>query len=157
MGHLHTMYYHFKLPSAFFTYSLDDIHGVLNLRLGLSQHTNLDFSARDSGLREAMQSGASEFKSLKISPSGLKSLLALSPIAAAEIFRLVTDAVFSILLGVPPYHEKKNAVFHYHLYESRYICTEFSVQQSALLELWKHKVEDLCICTTCFGVTNLHM
>ena len=32
MGHLYALYYHFGLPSAFHTFSLDDLHGVLNLR-----------------------------------------------------------------------------------------------------------------------------
>ena len=66
MGHLYAMCYHFGLPSAFHTFSLDDIHGVLNLRLSMPQFNNMEFPARDAGFREAMQVGASEFQGLKI-------------------------------------------------------------------------------------------
>ena len=60
------------------------------------------FPANGSGLAEAIQHGESTFQRIPVSPDDLRTLLGKSPVAAAEIFRLLTESVFTTLLGTPP-------------------------------------------------------
>jgi len=96
------MRYFYGMPSFFFTYSPDDIHGVLNIRLSVPGVNNEDFPANGCGLGEAIQHGESTFQSIPVSPHDLRTLLAKGPVAAAEIFRSLTESVFTNLLGTPP-------------------------------------------------------
>ena len=89
------------MPSFFFTYSPDDIHGVLNLRLSIGQKSNEGFPASGTGFASAIKKGDAVFRSIKISPQDLRAIVSRGPVAAAEIFRLMTEAVFKVLLGTP--------------------------------------------------------
>ncbi len=104
------MRYFFGMPSIFLTYSPDDIHGVLNLRLSIGQESNEQFPAIAEGFRDAIQKGDATFCSIPVAPQELRALLAKGPVAAAETFRLMTEAVFSILLGTPPDHCSKRTI-----------------------------------------------
>ena len=86
MSHLYAMVYHFGIPSVFFTFAPDDIHGVLNLRLSLPQKNNLHFPADGTGLLEALKQGQGEFQGTPISERAQAALLAAGPVAAAEIY-----------------------------------------------------------------------
>ena len=99
---LHFQVYNLGMPSVFITFSPDDIHGVLNLRLSLPQKNNFQFPADASGLLEALQQGKAVYHGSPISEQALAALLAAGPVAAAEIYRQLVDNVFTILLGTPP-------------------------------------------------------
>ena len=102
MSHLYAMVYHFGVPSVFFTFAPDDVHGVLNLRMTLPQNNNFAFPSDGAGLLAALQEGADVFHGTPISDRALAALLAAGPIAAAEIYRQLVDNIFTNLLGTPP-------------------------------------------------------
>ena len=104
------MQYMFGLPSIFFTYAPDDVNGILNLRLSLPQKGNSEFPADGTGFPEAIINNDATFHQVPIAPHNLRILLARGPVSAAEIFRLLTEAVFSILLGTPTEHSSKRTV-----------------------------------------------
>lgn len=83
-------------------FSPDDINGVLNLRLAFPSTDNSVFPANDDGFMEAARERNSSFHNIKINTSALKGFLASSPVNAAEVFRLLTNVVYTILLGTPP-------------------------------------------------------
>ena len=91
----------------FFTYAPDYAHGTLNLRLSLPQNGNLDFPAHDSGFAEAIRNRQNKFHSIDISPNHLRTILAKGPVATAEVFRLITEAVFENWLGTPTEHSSR--------------------------------------------------
>lgn len=74
----------------------------MNIRLSLPHINNNEFPADGSGLAEAIQNGDPTFHTIPVSPNDLRILLARGPVAAAEIFRLLTESVFTTLLGTPP-------------------------------------------------------
>ena len=49
-GHLHAMFYHFGVPSVFFTFAPDFKHNTLVFRLALPSPNNFDFPAGNGGL-----------------------------------------------------------------------------------------------------------
>lgn len=100
------MRYFYGMPTFFFTYSPDDIHGVLNIRFSIPQVNNEKFPANGSGLAAAIQHGESTIHNISVSPNDLRALLAKRPVAVA-IFRLLTESVFTTLLGTPPDHSSK--------------------------------------------------
>ena len=104
------MRYMFKLPSIFFTYATDDVNGTLNLRLSLPKKNNVDFPANGTGLSEAIQSNTKVIQEITITTHHLQFLFAKGPVAAAEIFRLLTETVFTTLLCTPTVHSER-----YHL------------------------------------------
>lgn len=104
------MRYMFGLPSVFFTYAPDDVNGTLNIRLSLPQKDNNNFPADGTGLSEAIQNSAAAFQEVPITPHHLRFLLAKGPLAAAEIFRLLTETVFTTLLGTPTEHSSRKTV-----------------------------------------------
>lgn len=73
-------------PSFFFTFSPDDIHGLLNIRLSIGQKSNEDFPANGDGLGAAIQKGDSVFQCVPIASQDLRALVCKGPVAAAEIF-----------------------------------------------------------------------
>lgn len=95
MRNLVAMRYYFGMPSFFFTYSPDDINGVLNIRLSIGQQSNEKFPADGTGFAKAIQKGDAFFYKIPILPQDLRAIVAKGPIAAAEIFRLMTEAVFT--------------------------------------------------------------
>ena len=110
LSNLIGMRYMFGLPSVFFTYAPDDVNGTLNIRLSLPQKDNNNFPADGTGLSEAIQNSAAAFQEVPITPHHLRFLLAKGPLAAAEIFRLLTETVFTTLLGTPTEHSSKKTV-----------------------------------------------
>lgn len=102
MINLYSRVYYYGLPSIFFTHAPDDIHGLLNLRLSLPQKNNVNFPAKEgSGLAEALLGNCPTYFDIPIDQSSLRVLLANGPVAAAESFKLLTEAIFSTLLGTP--------------------------------------------------------
>jgi len=101
MAHLYAMVYHFGVPSVFFTFAPDDVHGILNMRLAFPQANNWDFPANGDGFAAALEEGEDRFHGHPISERALSALLAAGPVAAAEIYRQMVENVFSVLLGTP--------------------------------------------------------
>ncbi|KAK4013695.1 hypothetical protein OUZ56_026247 [Daphnia magna] len=89
---------------------MHDVNGTLNIRLSLPQKDNNKFPADVTGLSEAIQNNAAVFQEIPITPHHLRFLLAKGPLAAAEIFRLLTETVFTTLLGTPTEHSSKKTV-----------------------------------------------
>ena len=87
----------YGLPTIFFTYAPDDVNGILNLRLSLPQKNNNGFPADGTGFAEAIRNNEATFHQIPISSHNLRILLAKGSVAAAEIFRLLTESVFAIL------------------------------------------------------------
>lgn len=140
MSHLFAMRYHFGLPSGFFTFSADDIHGVLNLRLSLPQKDNFNFPADGRCFRDALKSSADHHWDVPISPSALRKLLSSGPVAAAEVFNLMVNALFTILLGLPPDEFKR---------KSKPLCS----RQAGIMGT----PVAACGCTECQQRGSLHM
>ena len=68
----------------------------------LTFQSNIGFPADGTGFGAAIQNGDATFAQIPVSPHDLRALTVKGPIAAAEVFRLMTEAVFNILLGTPP-------------------------------------------------------
>jgi hypothetical protein len=94
--------YFFGMPSNFITFAPDDIRGPLNLRMSLPFTNNQSFPSDGTGFEKALKDGKQNFNGINLSKSSLPILLANAPVEAAEIFRLVTNAVYTHLLGTPP-------------------------------------------------------
>jgi len=54
MAHLYAMVYHYGVPSVFFTFAPDDVHGILNMRMAILQVSNWDFPANGEGFTAAL-------------------------------------------------------------------------------------------------------
>lgn len=93
------------MPSIFTTFSPDDTDGVLNVRLAFPSTDYYIFPANDGGLTEAIRDHNQTSHNIIISPSAVKGFLATNPVAAAEVFRLFTNAIFNVQLGTPPGHQ----------------------------------------------------
>lgn len=104
------MKYFYGIPCFFITYSPDDIHGLLNIRLSFGQKNNDNFPSDGTGLASAIQAGDAIFKSVPIAPQDLRILLAKGPVASAELFRLLSEIVFTILLNTAPDYCTKRTV-----------------------------------------------
>lgn len=104
------MRYFFGIPCLFITYAPDDINGLLNIRLSFGLKKNEGFPAHGSGLASAIQMGNSVFESVPIAPQDLRVLLAKGPVAAAEVFRLLTEIVFITILNTAPDYSTKRTV-----------------------------------------------
>lgn len=96
---LYALAQYFNMPSVFITFSPDDTNGVLNLRLAIPSTDNIVFPANGEGFMEAIRGRNPIFRNININPSALKGFLASNPIAAAEIFNLLPNAVFSHPFG----------------------------------------------------------
>ena len=102
MPKLLALTYFFDLPSIFLTFAPDDAHGTLNLRLSLPSSSNQSFPATDDGFLDDLRLGRTTSHAIPIHGKALLALLVSGPVAAAEIFRLLVDAVFIDILGLPP-------------------------------------------------------
>ena len=102
MSHLLAMINYLGFPSDFFTFAVDDIYGLLNIRLSLPQINNHTFPATDSGLTAALKDGTETFQHVPTTPAALRRLLAENPVPAAETFRLLVNSVFTNAIGMPP-------------------------------------------------------
>jgi hypothetical protein len=102
VGHLMNMVRYYGAPSIFNTISLDDVHGMLNIRLTLNMKDNLTFPATKEGFAEAMRRQEPEFQAIPIHPSALRILLAEGPAFAANMYYKISMVVFIHLFGTPP-------------------------------------------------------
>ena len=98
MRFLYAMCGHMGLLSFMLTFAPDDVYGALNIRLSMPQQDNFQFPVDDDALVEALQGNQLEFLTIKIKKSNFKALVAADPIATAEVYRLIMDAVFSVCL-----------------------------------------------------------
>ena len=73
------------------------MNGLLNLRLSLPQKNKNGFPADGTGFAEAIRNNEATFHQIPTSSHNLRILLAKGSVAAAEIFRLLTESVFAIL------------------------------------------------------------
>ncbi len=110
MGDLYAMIYYLGFPSDFGTFSIDDVYGLHNIRLSIPTVNNHEFLAVDGGLTHALQSNQKVFQEMKITPAALRTLLASNPVAAAETFRLIVQALFTHVLGMPPSQNARKTV-----------------------------------------------
>ena len=97
------MRYFYGMLSIFFTFAPDDIHGLLHIRLSFNHKSNEEFPAIDTVLAQAIQKGDATFMSLPILPQDLRILLAKFPVATAEVFRILKEIVYTMLLKTPLY------------------------------------------------------
>ena len=74
--HLFSMVRLYGPPSIFQTFSLDDVHGLLNLRLTLPMTDNWTFPATENGFAEALRQNKTTFQSIPVHASALRKLLA---------------------------------------------------------------------------------
>lgn len=102
MSKLYAMTEFFGPPSLFFTFVLDDINGVLNLRMSMEHQSNWSTKIDGEQLLTAMKAGKHRYKIIDLKQSSLRTYLAAGPVGAAEMFRIMVQNVFTILLGTPP-------------------------------------------------------
>ena len=110
MSHLLGLIDYLGFPSDFFTFAVDDIYGLLNIRMSLPQKDNETFPANDCGLTEALKKGQETFKGIPITSAALRTLLAANPVQAAEVFRLIVNSVFTNAFGMPPSEHARRTI-----------------------------------------------
>ena len=101
----YVQYYGF--PSVFLTVAPDDTHSVLSVRAtitGAPVDCNNHFPATDSGFLDELRKGGTTFTigEIDISEHALQRLIADNPVAATEIFKVMIEAIWCCLLGLPP-------------------------------------------------------
>ena len=74
MNHLLAMIGYLGFPSDFFTFVVDDIYRLLNIRLSLPQQNNAAFPATDSGFTAALKEGAFVFNNTPTTAAALRKL-----------------------------------------------------------------------------------
>jgi len=81
------------------------------MRISFPSISNADFPANGESLLTALKEGSTIFEQkIKISERDLHILTSANPVAAAEIFNRIQNAVYSILLGITPdSYSKKTA------------------------------------------------
>ena len=104
---LYAMTQFYGPPSVFMTFSMDDAHTCLTLRLSYpsmqreNAPANTTFPATDSGFIDALKNNEPTFmENIPITDSKLIELMNNNPVAAAEYFRMVMDAIYEHLLGI---------------------------------------------------------
>ncbi|KZS02069.1 Uncharacterized protein APZ42_001038, partial [Daphnia magna] len=102
MQHLYALTQHFGMPSIFLTYAPDFASGVLNLRLSLPSINNVELPASDDGILEALRQQLDIHQNIRLSQACLNERLASNPVAMGEFFRLLTNSIFTILVGLKP-------------------------------------------------------
>ena len=110
----------YSLPSFFVTFSMDDAHSVLSLRLAYAsrrpsenslQGANNVFPARLDGFDDALASGAPMFEQrIPIKDSNLAALMNTSPVAAALYYDKLLKAFMEHIVGImPDKHTRKTS------------------------------------------------
>ncbi len=90
------------MQGLFLTISPDDAHDPNRIRMSLPQENIRDFPVRETeGFLEALKSGQSSFNSIPISSKNLRELLARGPVSAAEMFKIIIETLFSVVLPTP--------------------------------------------------------
>ena len=108
--HLFSMVRLYGPPSIFQTFSLDDVHGLLNLRLTLPMTDNWTFPATENGFAEALRQNKTTFQSIPVHASALRKLLAEGSAFAAKMYMIASKSVFNYLLGTPPDGNSKKKI-----------------------------------------------
>ena len=85
-------------------------YSFIHIRLSIGQKDNENFPSNGTGLANTLKSGEKIFKSIPIAQQDLRILLAKGPVASAEIFRILTEVVFTILLSTPPDYCSKRTI-----------------------------------------------
>jgi hypothetical protein len=126
---LYSMVDYYGMSSIILTFVSDDINGLLNIRMSMSQKDNLTLSATSgTGVADAILGNTPNYFNFPIHQRSLRVLLANGPV---ECFRGITDAMFGILLGTPPkesmkrnvpFFKRKASVFGVPI--ATFICTE---------------------------------
>ncbi|KAI9557143.1 hypothetical protein GHT06_016950 [Daphnia sinensis] len=80
----------------------DFASGAFNLRLSLPLLNNVELPASDDGILEALRQQRDVYQNIRHSQAFLNERLASSPVAMAEFFRLLTNSIFIILVGLKP-------------------------------------------------------
>jgi len=101
---LYSLWYNYGPPAAFCTFSPDDQHNILALRMIFPTRVPGEFPETDDGFAEALRNGEERHLDLPIGSQALRERLAGNPVAAAEIYERLLRAVWSILLGIDPCH-----------------------------------------------------
>ena len=103
MTKLYAFCQYFGMPGAYLTFAPDDVHQVLGIRLCYASIDNNSFPANGASLLSALMNGETFFEtSIKIGEPDLHVLMNSNPVAAAEIFNRIQNAVYEHLLGVKP-------------------------------------------------------
>ena len=111
MTKLYAFCQYFGMPGAYLTFAPDDVHQVLGIRLCYTSFDNTSFPADGASLLTALKNGETFFEtSLKIGEAELHALMGSNPVAAAEIFNRIQNAVYEHLLGVKPDDYSKKTV-----------------------------------------------
>ena len=100
ISHLYNMAQKFGLPGLFVTITLDDAFHGLSVRMTLPSRTNFTFPASGEGFMEALRQGAERFEEVTISDDVLYNRIASNPVAAAETFHYLLDAILEHLFGL---------------------------------------------------------
>lgn len=81
--------------------------------MALPLKDNLSFPAVDGGFCETIRKNGEHFQNLSVNQAGLRAILATVPVAATEIFRIMVQNLFCIVMGTPPSAstKKKSVVF----------------------------------------------
>ena len=91
---------YYGLPSVFLTVAPDAMHNGLVIRLSHANGANSDFPAVGGPFMDALQNGAVIFEeNIPIAHSNLYTLANDNPTAEAEVFQLLVDVIYEVLLG----------------------------------------------------------
>ena len=104
---LYSLVHRFGLPSLFITISFDDMMSALSIRMSFPNRDNVSFPATADGFLEALMSEQKEYGDVKLDRDSLRKLAMENPVAAAEVFKRMIEAVFSEMIGLPAEHTIK--------------------------------------------------
>ena len=124
---LYAMWRRFGPPSCFLSLAPDDVHQPTCLRLSYFCGDASSFPAVDGGLLAVLQGAASaqdvqafkakvaalaptEMYEFKLEESFMQWLATRNPVTTTLFYERLTDAVFSVLVGVPPSHKRRKAL-----------------------------------------------
>ena len=97
----------YGLPSVFVTISPDDIHSPLSLRMSFPSADNIIFPADPGGFLEALMAQQTTFGKIPLDKQCLAAIAAGNPVACAEIFQRLLEAVSLHLFGIRLSHGYK--------------------------------------------------
>jgi hypothetical protein len=107
---LYAMVHRYGLPSMFLTLAPDDQRNPNVLRMCFPSKDNVSFPADPEGFLDALRSAQDKYKSIPLGRSDLRRMVCGNPVAAAETFREVIEAVFEELLGLQLDHKSRKSV-----------------------------------------------
>ncbi len=102
VGRLINMVRYYGPPSIFNTFALNDVHGLLNIRMTINMQNNWTFPATEDGFAQALRDQQETFHNIPVHPSALRILLSEGPTFAATMYFKVSTAIFTHLFGTPP-------------------------------------------------------